>query len=211
MNKRARIVDAARKRFRYYGIGKTTMQEIADDAGVAVGTLYLYFSNKDDLVVACAEEFVRRHRRRAEAILASAAPADKKLRRYVVDRFRQSEATRTSSRHAAEITRAVLRVKPDRIDEESQMMWQVIGEILAEGVRDGLFRIDRPADDAKIFLIAIAAFFPNALTEPPRMPKEQDLVSVINWFVRAWKSGVSRRKRASAGRRKETRTRREPC
>jgi len=54
MSKNQIIVDAARKRFQHYGIGKTTMQEIAADAGVAVGTLYLYFSNKDELVVACA-------------------------------------------------------------------------------------------------------------------------------------------------------------
>jgi AcrR family transcriptional regulator len=211
MNKRERIVDAARKRFRYYGIGKTTMQEIADDAGVAVGTLYLYFSNKDDLVVACAEEFVRRHRSKAEAILASSMPADKKLRHYVVDRFRQSEATRTSSRHAAEITRAVLRVKPNRIDEETEMMLAVFTEILERGTRDGLFRIASPAEDAKVFLFAIAAFFPNALTEPPRVPREQDLLSVVNWFIRVWKAGRGVPKRATAGKRRESRPRREPC
>jgi AcrR family transcriptional regulator len=38
-DKRQRILAAARKRFRYYGVRKTTMHEIARDAGVAVGTL----------------------------------------------------------------------------------------------------------------------------------------------------------------------------
>ena len=32
MTKAQKIVDAARERFRYYGIGKTRMQEIAQDA-----------------------------------------------------------------------------------------------------------------------------------------------------------------------------------
>ena len=54
-DKRQRILEAARKRFRYYGVRKTTMQEIARDAGVAVGTLYLYFKDKDDLLVALYE------------------------------------------------------------------------------------------------------------------------------------------------------------
>src|SRR5262249_52296814 len=89
-DKRQRIIDSARKRFRHYGVKKTTMQEIAGDAGVAVGTLYLYFKDKDDLLVACTEEYIVRHRRQAEAILASDAPAGEKLRRYVLDQFRAS-------------------------------------------------------------------------------------------------------------------------
>jgi AcrR family transcriptional regulator len=189
MSRQRQIVTAARKRFRHYGIGKTTMQEIAADAGLAVGTLYLYFKNKDDLVAACAEEYVHRHRRRAEAILRSALPPDQKLRRYVVDRFRQAAQTRTSSRHAAEITRAVLRVKPDRIDEEGRMIWQTTSEILAAGVEQGVFHIARPADDAEVFLHAIAGFFPNALSDGRPTPREEDLLKVIDFFVRAWKSG----------------------
>jgi AcrR family transcriptional regulator len=57
------------------------MQEIARDAGVAVGTLYLFFKDKDALLVAGTEEYATRHRQQAEAILASDASAADKLRR----------------------------------------------------------------------------------------------------------------------------------
>ena len=167
MTKSERIIKAARERFRYYGLSKTTMQEIASDAGVAVGTLYLYFKNKDELVAACAEEFVALHRKEAAAILASDAPADEKLRRYVLNRFRRSAETRTGSRHLAELTRAVLRVKPDRVVEEGQMMWEVVVQILREGVEAGVFQISDPEDDAQVFLFSIAYFFPNALSHQP--------------------------------------------
>ncbi len=195
MNKPDRIVDAAAKRFRYYGIGKTTMQEIARDAGVAVGTLYLYFGNKDDLIVACAEKFAGRHRREADEILASRKPADKRLRDYVLGRFRQSEETRTSSRHAAEITRAVLRVKPDRILEEGRMMEEVVSRLLAEGADAGLFHIADRERDTKTFLYSIAWFFPSALSEPAITPTETDLLHVVNWFLDVWKSGAAGLKR----------------
>src|SRR3954468_1803075 len=121
MSKTERITAAARKRFEHYGINKTSMQEIAADAGVAVGTVYLYFANKDELIVACAEDFVEHHRQVAAEILANDSPADGKLKSYVVARFRLAAQLRTSSRHAAEIARAVLRVKPDRIQEEGLM------------------------------------------------------------------------------------------
>jgi AcrR family transcriptional regulator len=187
MSKRQKIIDAARKRFRYYGIQKTTMQEIAQDAGIAVGTLYLYFNNKDELVVACAEEFVERHREEIAAILVSGDSAEEKLRRYVVARFRQTQEIRGNSRHAVEIARAVLRVKPDRLEEEGLLMWDTITQILKQGVEARDFRIANPAADAKILLYSIAFFFPNALNEPPIPPTEEELLSVVNWFISAWK------------------------
>ena len=144
-DKRQRILEAARKRFRYYGVKKTTMQEIARDAGVAVGTLYLYFKNKDDLLVAGTEEYVARHRRQAEAILASDASAGDKLRRYVLDRFRASQATRAGSfGQAAELTREVLRVRPERRLDEGRMMAEYFARFLRLGVEAGELDTDDP-------------------------------------------------------------------
>ncbi len=181
------IIDAARARFNYYGIFKTTMQEIATDAGTAVGTLYRYFKSKDDLIVACAEEFVEHHRQQAQAILAEDTSADEKLRKYVVARFRQAAEMRTGSRHAAELARVVLRLKPDRLREEGTMMWGIITEIVELGVRERVFRVVDPVGDSKVFLYAIACFFPNALGEPIVPPDEQELLVVVDWFVDTWK------------------------
>jgi AcrR family transcriptional regulator len=205
MSKTERIVEAAGKRFLYYGVAKTTMQEIAVDAGVAVGTLYLYFKNKDELVAACAEVFIRRHLDTIEAILSSAAAPDEKLRQYVVARFRAAEETRTGSRHAAEIARAVLRVKPDRLEHEGQMMWATLVQILASGVDQGMFHIADPEGDAKVFLYSIAGFFPIALGAPIVPPVEADLLLVVNWFLATWKrplesAGRVRKRKASAAR-----------
>jgi AcrR family transcriptional regulator len=192
-DKKRKIIEAARARFRYYGIAKTTMQEIAQDAGVAVGTLYLYFSNKDELIVAGAEDFVERHRREAEVILAGDTPADQKLRDYVLARFRHAAETRTSSRHAAEITRAVLRVRPDRIQEEGMLMWEIVTRLLALGAVQGILQVPRPEEDAKVFLYSIAFFFPNALSEPAIEPQEAELLSVVDWFLNSWRVAPSKR------------------
>lgn len=210
MSKPDRIVAAAGKRFRYYGVGKTTMQEIAADAGVAVGTLYLYFSNKDDLVVACADTFVERHRRQAATILAADTPADEKLRKYILARFREVEDVRTSSRHAAEIARAVLRVKPDRIREEGMMMWQTACEILKFGVERRIFEIADVEQDAKMLLYAITAFFPSALVEPVFVPTEEDLLEVVNWFIGVWESGCAAKKAPRVAGKRALRTRPRP-
>src|SRR5262249_25525066 len=160
-DKQQRILDAARKRFRYYGVKKTTMQEIARDAGVAVGTLYLYFKNKDDLLIAGTEEYVTRHRRQAEAILASNVSAADKLRRYVLDRFRASQATRAGGyRPAAELLREVLRVRPERRLEEGRMMAEYFVRILRLGVETGELYTDDPERDARGVLRSLAVRVP---------------------------------------------------
>jgi AcrR family transcriptional regulator len=187
MSKPRRIVEAAAARFRHYGIAKTTMQEIAADAGVSVGTLYVYFKNKDDLVAACVQQFAAQHVAKSEAILAADLPADEKLRQYVLARFLAAEDVRTSTPHAKELVRAVLRVKPERLREEADMMFETVTRILQQGVDSRLFQIASIPDDAKVFLYAIAYFFPNALNEPPISPQKEDLLSIVHWFIRAWR------------------------
>ena len=50
VDKRLLIMDAARELFTTQGYESTTMSEVAHKAGVAVGTVYLYFKNKSDLL-----------------------------------------------------------------------------------------------------------------------------------------------------------------
>ena len=54
------IIEAARRTFAQRGFAKTTMAEIARQAGVADGTLYLYFKNKEDLARAVVSDFYKR-------------------------------------------------------------------------------------------------------------------------------------------------------
>lgn len=54
--KRGRIVDAAIAVFAEKGFHKARISEIARKAGVADGTIYLYFDNKDELLLTIFEE-----------------------------------------------------------------------------------------------------------------------------------------------------------
>ena len=200
-DKRQRILEAARKRFRYYGVRKTTMQEIARDAGVAVGTLYLYFKDKDELLVAGTEEYVIRHRRQAEAILSSDASAADKLRRYVLDRFRASQATRTGGyRHAAELLREVLRVRPERRVEEGRMMSEYFVRILRLGMENGELHTDNPERDSRVFLLSLAFLFQNTKDEQAPTPTEEDALLVVDWFLRVWRQSRTRLARTKRNR-----------
>jgi TetR/AcrR family fatty acid metabolism transcriptional regulator len=55
-DKRSRILDGALRAFAKKGFYNTKVSEIADEADVADGTIYLYFQNKDDLLISLFED-----------------------------------------------------------------------------------------------------------------------------------------------------------
>lgn len=185
-NKRERIIEAARARFRYYGIQKTTMQEIANDASVAVGTLYRYFKDKDDLFVACIDGFISHHQQQIDAVRESDLRADEKIRRYVLERYHVCREVGTDSRHAAELAREVLRLRPERLQQEGEMMHNALRELLTLGVEEGVFHCQDVERDARVFLFSLAWFFPNALTNIQEWPAVEDLLLVVDWFLEKW-------------------------
>src|SRR5438105_7601691 len=82
-DKRARIMDAAIKVFAERGFHTATVAEIARAAGVADGTIYLYFKSKDDLLLRLFDEKMTDLLAEARAALASEPSAPEKLRRFI--------------------------------------------------------------------------------------------------------------------------------
>src|SRR5437660_12011340 len=58
--KRERILDAAVRVFAEKGFFGAKVSEIAREAGVADGTIYLYFKSKDDLLISLFEDRMER-------------------------------------------------------------------------------------------------------------------------------------------------------
>jgi AcrR family transcriptional regulator len=55
--RREEILDAARRVFAERGFKGTTVADIAEVAGIALGTVYLYFPSKDDVFAALSKRF----------------------------------------------------------------------------------------------------------------------------------------------------------
>src|SRR5215510_13262218 len=52
------ILDAAMRVFSRRGLHKTNLEEVAREAGISKGTIYLYFKSKEDLFIAAAQRVV---------------------------------------------------------------------------------------------------------------------------------------------------------
>ncbi|HVK72476.1 MAG TPA: TetR/AcrR family transcriptional regulator [Kofleriaceae bacterium] len=76
--KRERILDAAERVFALRGFFTAKVADIAREAGVADGTIYLYFKSKDDLLISLFESrIVRVNELLAAAVASAARPRDK--------------------------------------------------------------------------------------------------------------------------------------
>ena len=76
-DKRERILRAAVKVFARKGFYASRVSEIAKAAGVADGTIYLYFKNKDDLLISLFESRMERvNQILADAIAGATRPRD---------------------------------------------------------------------------------------------------------------------------------------
>lgn len=77
--RRHQIMVAAKEVFFIKGFTKTTMEDIAREAELSPGTLYLYFKNKDELYASLSVEILERLHRKLKRVYAK-APQSPQLR-----------------------------------------------------------------------------------------------------------------------------------
>ena len=184
--KRSRILEAAKRRFGRFGIRATTMQDIASDAGIAVGTIYQFFPDKDALILGWVEEHRELIRSQLEEVLAKPLPAEEKLREFLRLRFRTVRTVREEPA-IAEITRVVLRLTPESIREMSKMALNHLRTILDEGAMTGTMPSVRPAEDAEVLFLALGGFFTASDDPIQGPPDERAMMRVVDWFIAKWK------------------------
>lgn len=79
-SKRERILRAAVDVFAEHGYFNAKVAQIAKSAGVADGTIYLYFDGKEDLLITIFREHTRNYLQALEQLLANVNRADERLR-----------------------------------------------------------------------------------------------------------------------------------
>ena len=82
-DKRIRILKAATQVFAQHGFYNSKISEIAKAANVADGTIYLYFKNKDDLLISLFEEEMANIIRKMKDEVAREEGFENKIRKFI--------------------------------------------------------------------------------------------------------------------------------
>ncbi len=141
-DKHQRILDAAIEVIAEHGFFHSRVAEIADRAGVADGTIYLYFKNKDELLMAAIDSAFHRFTHRARAALGQIPDPREKLRRIA---FLHLDGL-GNNRNLAIVFQTELRHSLKFLSEFSHNLlveyFDLIKGVVREGQEAGLFRTD---------------------------------------------------------------------
>lgn len=145
--KRRRIIDAAVQVFAEKGFHGAKVADIAETAGVADGTIYLYFPSKDQLLRSLFREKMAEILQRLQRILAEAVGPEDKLRRYIEGHLALvEEQPQLMQILTVELRQSALFMKDAGPPLGFARYLAVLAGIVAEGQKLGVFDAElRPA------------------------------------------------------------------
>jgi TetR/AcrR family fatty acid metabolism transcriptional regulator len=135
-------MNAAITAFAQNGYHQATMAAVAREAGVAAGTIYLYFKSKDDLLISIFEEKVQGFIDEFHSQLVQEKSAEVKLRKLVqLHLFEMQNRPDLAAVFQLELrqSRHFMSSYPKA---DLKGYFDLIGEIIEEGQQQGLFRKD---------------------------------------------------------------------
>ncbi len=185
-DKEKAIIEAASQLFLEAGVRKTTIQKIAKLAKVSVGSVYLYYNDKLDIVRRLAYFFAEQHQALAQEVLASSRSPKIKLNNYILGFYDMWKPYGENSKGSVELADAVLKVAPDTPGIAQQEFLKAVSSILTEAKNVGM-KVGKPNEEAKWIALATSAFFPLAGTPEIHLMStlltRKDLRGLLNWVV----------------------------
>src|SRR5712692_880917 len=182
--KREAILRAATDVFASRGFFNAQVADVARAAGVAAGTVYLYFRSKDDLLVSIFEKTMREALDEGRAAVADLHDPRERLRRLA----RAHLARLGGDRNLAVVFQVELRQSTKFMERFSSTLLRdylgLIREAIADGQRAGLFRADiKPTAAAKMLFGALDEMATNWILSRDRKSLEGDADAVIDLFI----------------------------
>ena len=182
--KRDAILRAATDVFAERGFFNAQVADIARAAGVAAGTVYLYFRSKDDLLISIFERSMRDALVEVRAMMDAERDPAARLRRFA--RLHLERLGR--DRNLAIVFQVELRQSTKFMERFSATLLRdylgLIREAIADGQRAGALRADLKATAAaKMFFGALDEMATNWILSRRRYALEADADAVVDLFI----------------------------
>jgi len=206
-DKRERILDAAERIFARHGFFSARVSEIAKEAGVADGTIYLYFKSKDDLLISLFERRMKQVNDGLRQVIAADLCPTEQLHAFI----RAYLQLVSSEPTAAEVLTIELRQSSKFMKEYENPGFadflRLLGGIIAEGQARGELDDAVPSHIAARMIFGILdelalawvlgkqpmkATAISSATAGTR-PKKFDIVRAADWVVALVTSGFDKR------------------
>jgi TetR/AcrR family fatty acid metabolism transcriptional regulator len=186
-DKRSRILLAAVKVFARRGYFASRVADVARRAGVADGTIYLYFRNKEDILVSLFDEVMSEHLEGKRREVEPRADAPTRLR-AIAERHL---GLLGRNRELAIVFQVELR-QSTKFMERFTASWlqdyfTLIGEVIEQGQREGTLRAELPV---KMATKAFFGILDEMVTSWILSRKQYDLVALAGPVVHLFLHGA---------------------
>ena len=137
-----RIIDAATKVFAKKGFYNAKVSEIAQEAGIADGTIYIYFKHKDDILISLFEEKMKEVLDNMKKQISLETDPLKKIEKFALVHLKLIQ----DNKDIAEIIQVELRQSSKFMKNYHNIKFfeylDLISHIIQEGKEKGLIRED---------------------------------------------------------------------
>ncbi len=148
-----RILEAAVKVFARKGFNVATVSEVAKEAGVADGTIYLYFKSKDDILVHFFSFKAQQVFDRFRSAVARGPDAVAKLRHLVCVHLSEFQKDPDMALLYQVEAHQGRRAAEEQIRAMSKAYQDILSEILEQGQQEGLIRRDLYVSLVRRFIV----------------------------------------------------------
>ncbi len=191
--KRDAILRAAIDVFAERGYFNAQVADVARAAGVAAGTVYLYFRSKDDLLISIFERGMRVALDEGRDQVAGIADPRERLRTFARLHLRRLG----QDRNLAIVFQVELRQSTKFMERFSSTLLRdylgLIREAIADGQKQGVFRTDiKPTVAAKVLFGALDEMATNWILSNRRYALEPEADAVVDIFVHGVKGSRTR-------------------
>lgn len=196
-DKRQRILDAAVRVFARKGYFASRVSDVARAAGIADGTIYLYFRNKDDVLVSLFDEIMSEHVEAGRREVSNIEGAPQKLLAIAQHHLRLLGG----NRELAVVFQVELR-QSTRFMERFTASWfkdylELLTTAIDEGQKDGSLRAELPK---KVLAKALFGALDEMVTSWMLGRRNYDLAELAAPVVELFLRGAQASQRAGASR-----------
>ena len=183
MSRREQILEAALRLFRRYGFRKTTVDEIASEAGIGKGSVYLEFPSKEDVFFALLEEHERGILGEVQKIAEGDGDVCQRLIEVALVRPGRNYLEMEQLPEAFEMLTALRGRLADRVRPYQDQCVRAVAGLVREGCECGRFRVADVDEAARTFYSAFDVSFVFAMHGMDEAAMESVLRSLAGLLI----------------------------
>lgn len=179
--RRHEVFNASVSLFLEKGFQETSMQAIAESAGMGKSTLYDYFDNKDEILLSFVEDAIYDLTEKARQIVNQDLPAAERLHQVLHAHLQFLLANKALY---TQLTFEVQRLafgSQERIQAKRHAYQDLLCHLIEDAIREGVFR---PVSPLLAVRVILALLTPAVFTSRPTGTPEQMMDEALEIFYR---------------------------